>query len=67
MILFAFRKVKPVWLIVIGFVCIGIGMFKTQNWYGDMRDTRSNYVEAVAAEKAGKELPKNNRKLKQLA
>jgi uncharacterized protein len=64
MILFAFRKVKPVWLIVLGFVCIGIGMFKTQNWYGDMRDTRRNYVEAVAAEKAGKELTEKQQEAK---
>lgn len=56
MLLFAFRKVKPWWLIVIGFICIGIGMLKTQNWYNDMRDTRKNYVEAVAVEKAHKEL-----------
>src|SRR6185503_1139444 len=40
MLLFAFRKVKPVWLIMIGFACIAIGMFKTQNWYGNVRETR---------------------------
>jgi uncharacterized protein len=56
MILFAFRKVKPYWLIVIGFVCVGLGMFKNQNWYDDLRDTRRNYVEAIAAQKADKEL-----------
>jgi len=31
MLLFAFRKLNPYWLIVIGFVCIVIGSFKTQN------------------------------------
>ncbi len=56
MLLFAFRKIKPGWLIIIGIACIGIGMFKTQNWYGNLRDTRRNYVEAVAAEKAGAKL-----------
>jgi uncharacterized protein len=56
MLLFAFRKVKPSWLIVIGFACIAIGMLKTQNWYNDIRETRKNYVEAVAAEKNHKEL-----------
>lgn len=64
MILFAFRKVKPAWLIILGFICIGIGMFKTQNWYGDMRDTRRNYVEAIAAEKAGKELTEKQQEAK---
>ncbi|MEI9808862.1 MAG: hypothetical protein WDO16_13915 [Bacteroidota bacterium] len=64
MLLFAFRKVKPSWLIVIGFVCIGIGMFKTQNWYGDLRETRKNYVEAVAAEKSKKELTQKQQEAK---
>jgi uncharacterized protein len=56
MILFAFRKLKPVWLITIGVACIGLGLFKNQNWYAETRDTRVNYVEAKDAEKAGKEL-----------
>jgi uncharacterized protein len=56
MLLFAFRKLKPHLLIIIGVICIGIGFLKTQNWYGDIRETRKNYLEAVAAEKAGKEL-----------
>jgi len=64
MLLFAFRKVKPVWLIVIGFACIGIGMFKTQNWYGNVRETRKNYVEAIAAEKAKKELTDKQKEAK---
>ncbi len=64
MILFAFRRVKPVWLIAIGFVCIGIGMLKTQNWYGELRETRKNYVEAVAAEKAKKELTEKQQEAK---
>jgi len=56
MLLFAFRKLKPHWLIIIGVIFIGIGLFKTQNWYSDIRETRKNYLEAKAAEKAGKEL-----------
>ena len=64
MLLFAFRKVKPYWLIIIGFACIAIGMYKTQSWYGDMRETRRNYVEAVAAEKAGKELTEKQEEAK---
>ena len=64
MLLFAFRKLKPYLLIIIGLICIGIGMFKTQNWYGELRDTRRNYVEAVAAEKAGKELTEEQQEAK---
>jgi uncharacterized protein len=64
MLLFAFRKVKPYWLIIIGFVCIGIGMLKTQNGYDDLRETRKNYVEAIAAEKAGKELSEKQQEAK---
>jgi uncharacterized protein len=65
MILFAFRKLKPHWLIIIGLVCVGVGLFKTQNWYGEMRDTRKNYVEAVAAEKTGKELTEEQQEAKE--
>jgi uncharacterized protein len=65
MLLFAFRKVKPSWLIIIGFVCIGVGLFKTQSWYDDLRATRINYVEAVAAEKSGKELTEKQAEAKE--
>jgi uncharacterized protein len=64
MLLFAFRKMKPSWLIMIGIACIAIGMVKTQNWYGDLRDTRRNYVEAIAAEKSGKELTEEQQEAK---
>jgi uncharacterized protein len=65
MILFAFRKLRPHWLIILGFVCVGVGLFKTQNWYGDLRDTRRNYVEAVAAEKAGTALTEKQQEAKE--
>jgi uncharacterized protein len=64
MLLFAFRKLRPHWLIIIGFACIAIGMFKTQNWYNDLRDTRKNYTEAIAAEKAHKELTDKQKEAK---
>jgi uncharacterized protein len=56
MILYVFRNAHPKWLIILGFVCIGIGMLKTQLWYGETREKRKAYVEAVAAEKAKKKL-----------
>lgn len=64
MLLFAFRKLRPHLLIIIGVICIGIGFWKTQNWYGDLRDTRKNYLEAIAAEKSGKELTDDQKEAK---
>jgi uncharacterized protein len=40
-------------------------MFKTQSWYDDLRSTRINYVEAVAAEKSGKELTEKQAEAKE--
>ncbi|MBC7948873.1 MAG: DUF418 domain-containing protein [Chitinophagaceae bacterium] len=56
MLLFSFRKIKPVWLIAIGFACICIGMLKTQFWYDELRGKRKAYTEAIVAEKSKKEL-----------
>src|SRR5215203_1184765 len=54
MLLYPFRKAGAKWLIILGLVCIGIGIYKTQAWYGDMRENRAGYKEALAAEKDGK-------------
>jgi len=56
MVLFPFRKMRPKWLIVLGIVCIGIGILKTMLWYNETSDKRKAYVEAVAAEKSNKKL-----------
>jgi uncharacterized protein len=56
MLLYPFRKTAPKWLLLLGFVCIGIGIFKTMLWYGETREKRVAYVQAVAAEKANKKL-----------
>ncbi|MDB5207024.1 MAG: hypothetical protein JWR72_2099 [Flavisolibacter sp.] len=53
MLLYPFRKAGAKWLLVLGLVCIGIGIYKTAAWYGDMRENRAGYKEAIAAEKAG--------------
>jgi len=55
MLLFPFRKLRPQWLILIGFLCIGIGIQKNMKWFNQMADTRAKYLEAVAAKKANKE------------
>ena len=54
MLLYPFRKAAAKWLIVLGLVCIGIGVYKNMSWYGEMRENRAGYKEAVAAEKDGK-------------
>ena len=56
MLLYPFRNAKPKWLLVVGFLCIGIGIYKNMSWYGEMREKRSTYKEAIAAEKAKKKL-----------
>ncbi len=58
MLLYAFRNSSPRLLWILGFVCIGIGVFKVQDPYNDMRQTRVNYVAAKAAEKEKKKLTK---------
>jgi len=56
MVLYPFRKTAVKWLFVLGFICIGIGMFKNSLWYNEDRGKRKAYVEAVNIEKAGKKL-----------
>ena len=64
MLLFPFRKLRPQWLILIGFLCIGIGIQKNMKWYNEMSDTRAKYLEAVAAKKANKELTDEQKEAK---
>ncbi|HVF97739.1 MAG TPA: DUF418 domain-containing protein [Flavisolibacter sp.] len=54
MLLYPFRKAGAKWLLILGFVCIGIGIYKTTSWYGEMRENRAGYKEALAAEKEGR-------------
>lgn len=51
MLLFAFRKLKPKWLVVLALTCIAIGMVKKQWDFTENRATRVAYNEAVAAKK----------------
>jgi len=56
MLLYAFRNSSPKLLWILGFVCIGIGVFKGIGPYNEQRQTRLDYVAAKAAEKDKKKL-----------
>lgn len=56
MLLFAFRKLKPKWLLIIGLLCVAFGMIKKQWGYDEFRDKRKAYIEATAAKKEKKVL-----------
>jgi uncharacterized protein len=49
---------------LLGFICIGIGIFKTMLWYNETREKRITYVQAVAAEKANKKLTDKQKEAK---
>ena len=56
MLLFVFRKTNPKWLLIIGFLCIGIGMLKSQLDWNETREKRHAYLEAVKLEKEKQKL-----------
>jgi uncharacterized protein len=56
MLLFAFRKLKPKWLLVIGLACVGFAMIKRQWNYDEFRDKRAAYTQAIQAKKEKKQL-----------
>jgi len=56
MVLFAFRKAKPKWLLIIGFACIAITMLKGQLRWNELREKRKDYKEATTAQKEKKKL-----------
>ena len=56
MLLFAFRKLKPKWLLIIGFTCVAFAMVKRQWNYNEFRDKRAAYTEAIQVKKEKKEL-----------
>lgn len=56
MVLFAFRKLKPKWLILIGLACVSFGMIKKQWNYDEFREKRIAYNDANAAKKEKKTL-----------
>ena len=56
MLLFAFRKLKPKWLVVIALVCVSFAMIKKEWNWSEFRDKRAAYSEAMTAKKEKKEL-----------
>ncbi len=56
MLLFAFRKLSPKWLVVIALTCVAFGMVKKQWDWNETREKRESYNEAMAAKKEKKEL-----------
>ncbi|TDH20680.1 DUF418 domain-containing protein [Segetibacter sp. 3557_3] len=64
MLLFPFRKLDPKWLVLIGLLCMGIGMLKGVLSYQEFRAPRMAYVEAIAAEKANKKLTEKQKEAK---
>lgn len=56
MLLFAFRKLKPKWLVVIALVCVSFAMIKKEWNWNEFRDKRIAYSEAMTAKKEKKEI-----------
>jgi uncharacterized protein len=56
MILFAFRKLSPKWLLVIGLSLIACAMIQNSWRWSETREKRANYLEAMTAKKEKKKL-----------
>ena len=56
MLLFAFRKLKPQWLVALALLCVSFTMIKQQWNWNETREKRKAYTEAVAAKKENKTL-----------
>jgi uncharacterized protein len=56
MLLFAFRKTAPKWLLIIGLSLIICGMIQNMWRYSETKEKRANYLEAMAAKKEKKKL-----------
>ena len=56
MLLFAFRKLKPKWLVMLALACVSITMIKQQWGWNEFREKRKAYIEAVEAKKENKKL-----------
>lgn len=54
MLLYPFRKLKPIWLIGLAVACMVTGVFKNESWQGNLRESRAGYLQAVKLEKEGK-------------
>ncbi|MFD2934073.1 DUF418 domain-containing protein [Spirosoma flavum] len=52
MLLYPFRRLRPIWLVCMGLVCMGITLYKTNSWTNQVRESRLGYVAATRLEKA---------------
>ena len=62
MLLFAFRKLAPKWLLVIALACISFGMIRSGWGWSETREKRANYLEAMVAKKENKKLTEEQQK-----
>ena len=56
MLLYPLRKTGSKWLIMLGFCCFFINIYKGMEGWGDLREKRAKYLLAVAAEKKNQPL-----------
>ncbi len=56
MLLFAFRKLAPKWLLILGLTCIAFAMINSSWSWSEQRDIRANHMEAQLAKKEKKTL-----------
>jgi len=56
MLLYPFRKSSPKLLLALGLFCFFINAYKTMEWFGEVKEKRTEYVAAKAAEKEKKKL-----------
>lgn len=66
MLLFAFRKTNPKWLLLLGLLCLAAIVFKGTLRWGETREKRKAYNEAVKLVKENKKLTDEQRQAKEV-
>ncbi len=62
MLLFAFRKLAPKWLMILGLACISFAMIQSAWSWSEQRAIRTNYLEAQIAKKEKKPLTEEQKR-----
>jgi uncharacterized protein len=62
MVLFAFRKLAPKWLLIISLVCVTSGIIKSEWRWSESREKRANYLSAITAKNEHKKLTDDQKK-----
>ncbi|MVM29038.1 DUF418 domain-containing protein [Spirosoma sp. HMF4905] len=52
LVLYVFRRAKPIWLIGLALLCVGINLIRPAVSYSEIRANRASYLEAIQLEKA---------------